>query len=70
MKTTVINFCWERIFYFTQLGNGYLEFEIKFRKADNTNFLVAEDIIAEMTITNEVIGLVNSAFVYRILYDS
>ena len=37
-----------------------MEFEIKVRKADNINFIVATDK------TNEVISLVNNAFAFTI----
>ena len=40
---------------FFQVGNGYLEFDIKIRKADNTIFA-----------NGNVIRLVNSAFAYTI----
>ena len=45
---------------FIQVGNGYLEFDIRIRKSDNANFIVANDN------TNEVIRLVNNAFAYTI----
>ena len=48
---------------FIKVGNGNLEFDIKIRKDDNTNFIVANDN------TNEVIRLVNNAFFY-IIYDA
>ena len=42
------------------MGNGYLKFDIKIRKADNTNFIVADDN------TNEIIGSVNKVFAYTL----
>ena len=43
---------------FIQVGNGYLEFDIRIRKNDKADFIVANDN------TNEVIRLVNNAFAY------
>ena len=45
---------------FIQIGNGYLEFDIRIRKNDNVDFIVANNN------TNEVIRLVNNAFAYTI----
>ena len=45
---------------FVQVGNGYLEFNLKVRKAINAKFIVAENN------TNELIRLVNNAFAYTI----
>ena len=45
---------------FIQVGNGYLEFDIRVRRVNNANFIVADDN------TNELIRLVNNAFAYTI----
>ena len=45
---------------YLQVGNGYLEFQIKVRKLTNTSFIAAADN------TNEVIRLVNSALAFTI----
>ena len=45
---------------FIQVGNGYLEFDIRVRKRNNAIFIVADNN------TNEIIRLVNNAFAYTI----
>ena len=42
------------------MGNAYLEFKIRVRKADNTNLIVATKI------TKKVIRLVNNGFAFKI----
>ena len=62
MRIKIFDFFGENLNYI-QVGNGYLEFEIKVKKADDINFFVAVDI------TNEVIRLVNNASVF-IFYEA
>ena len=47
---------------FVQVGDGYLEFDIKIRKADNSNFTIVAH-------GNDVIRLINDAFAY-IFHDA
>ena len=47
---------------FVQVGNGYLEFDIKFRKADNSNFSINAH-------GHDFIRLVNHVFAYT-LHDA
>ena len=60
-KSKQMFFPWEKPNSF-QVGIGYLEFDLKVTKIDNTYFFVSSDVI-----TNEVIRLVNSAFVFTLL---
>ena len=55
-----INFVVGENLNYVQVGNGYLEFEIKVRKTDNSNFIFADDN------GNEVIRLVNYVFALTI----
>ena len=54
------NFFFEENLNYIQVGKGYLEFDIRMRKIDNTNFIVANDN------TIEVIRLPKIAFAYTI----
>ena len=54
-ENSTIKFYFVKNHNFIQFGNGYLEFYIKIRKADNTNFA-----------DGDVIKLLNDAFAYTI----
>ena len=56
-----VNFFLGEKLNYLQIGNSYLEFDIKLRKAENTNIVTSNDVA-----TNEVIRLVNNAFAYTI----
>ena len=45
---------------YIQVANGYLEFDIRVRRVNNADFIVADDN------TNELIRLINNAFAYTI----
>ena len=62
-KSSNLKFLFGETLNCLQVGNGYLEFDIRNRKADNNSFIVANDN------TNEVIGLVKNAFALTI-HDS
>ena len=59
-ENSQIKFYFGENYNFIQVGDGYLKFDIKVRKANNANFLVADNN------TNELKRLVNNAFVYTI----
>ena len=61
-KSKIIFFFGDNLNYI-QVGNSHLEFDIRNRKHDNTNLIVAKDN------TNEVFRLVNNVFAYTI-HDS
>ena len=60
VKIQLINSVSDKIIILFQVRNGYLEFDMKIRKADYTSFTVADDN------TNEVVRLVKNAFAYTI----
>ena len=62
-ENSQIKFYFVGIQNFIQVGIGYLEFDIRSRKANNTNFIVAADN------TNEIIRSVNNALAY-IIHDA
>ena len=59
-ENSQIKFCFGENHNFIQVGNGYLEFDIRVRRVNNASFIVPNDN------TNELLRLVNNAFAYTI----